>query len=295
MLLYLLARIFQLNILKEQFTHIQPKHPLLAPHIAYYYFHQTATANFNRTFTYYPNYRVALNVFQGSSIQWNKQTRFTLPSSATKQSSILTFSTQSSREVEMKGIINKLGIIFEPMGFNHFIDVPLNHLIKDTINDFDYYGPSFWQMTAAVFAARTIEAKRDLLDAFFLRHYQPFQLKELLFVTEQIMALSGIVSVNDFAKQLNISRKTLLRLFNRHLAHNVKGFSSLVKFRNALQLYKKHRGQLNLTQLAYESQYYDQSNFIKHIYAFTGLTPKELFYQQKDIGGEHTLWTAKDY
>ena len=148
-------------------------------------------------------------------------------------------------------------------------------------------------MTAAVFASTTIEAKRDLLDAFFLRHYQPFQLVELLIVIEQTMALNGIISVSDFAKNLNISQKTVLRLFHRHLAHSVKGFSSLVKFRNALQLYKKHPGQLNLTQLAYESQYYGQSNFIKHIQAFTGLTPKQLFYQQKDIGGQHTFWTAK--
>ena len=273
-----------MDTLKEQFTSIQPKHPLLLPHIAYYYFHQTFDDNFNRTFTYYPNYRVALNVFQQSSIQWNKQRRCTLPSSLSKQSSILTFSTQSSREVMMQGRINKLGIIFEPMGFNHFINVPLHQLIQETITNFDYYGPTFWQMTEAVFAASTIEAKRD---------YQPFQLTELLWATQQIMELNGNISVNDFALKLKISRKTLLRLFNRHLVHNVKGFSSLVKFRNALQYYKKHQGQLNLTQLAYESQYYDQSNFIKHVQAFTGLTPKKLFYQQKDIGGQHTFWTAK--
>jgi len=282
-----------LDTLKEQFTSIQPKHPLLRSHIAYYYFHQTFDDDFRRTFTYYPNYRVALNVFQHSTIQWNQQKRFTLPNSPSEQSSILTFSTQSSREVTMLGQINKLGIIFEPMGFNHFIDVPLHKLVQDTITNFDYYGPTFWQMTAAVFDTSSIETKRNLLDAFFLRHYQPFQLTELTWVTEQIMHLNGIVSVNDFAKKLHISRKTLLRLFNRHLAHNVKGFSSLVKFRNALQLYKKHQGQLNLTQLAYESQYYDQSAFIKNIQSFTGLTPKKLFYQQKDIGGQHTLWTAK--
>lgn len=282
-----------MNTLKEQFKSIQPKHSLLQPHIAYYYFHQTFEADFRRNFTYYPNYRVALNVFQNSAIQWNNSKRFTLPTKKTKQSSILTYSTQSSREVAMQGRINKLGVIFEPMGFNHFIDVPLHKLVQNTITEFDYYGPTFWQMTEAVFAAPTIEHKRDLLDAFFLRHYQPFEVAELIFVTQQIMDLNGIISVNDFAKKLNISRKTLLRLFNRHLAHNVKGFASLVKFRNALQLYKKHQGQLNLTQLAYESQYYDQSAFIKNIQSFTGLTPKKLFYQQKDIGGQHTFWTAK--
>lgn len=282
-----------MDLQQETFTTIPPKHPMLQKHIAYYYFHQTFNTDFNRNFTYYPNYRVALNVFQQSNIVWNATKRFTLPNLTKKQNAIITFSTQSRREVEMKGSINKLGIIFEPMGFNHFIDVPLHQIIKDTISDFDYYGPTFWQMTQAVFETATINEKRDLLDAFFLRHYQPFQLEELLLLTEQIMDFNGNLTVNKMAKDLNISRKTLLRLFRKHLAHNVKGFINLVKFRNALHLYKKHKGQLNLTQLAYESEYYDQSAFIKNIQSFTGLTPKNLFYQLNDIGGQHTVWTAK--
>lgn len=277
----------------EQFESIQPNQPLLQGHIAYYYFHQTFEDDFRRTFTYYPNYRVALNVFQHSTIQWKGNKRFTLPDKQKKQSAILTFSTQNSREVEMNGRINKIGIIFEPMGFNNFIDIPLQQLIKATINNFDFYGPTFWQMTEKVFATSCILKKRNLLDTFFLRNYQPFSLAELSSVTQEIMHNNGMVSVAELAKSLNISRKTLLRLFNKHMAHNIRGFSNLVKFRNALQLYKERKGQLNLTQLAYESQYYDQSSFIKNIQAFTGLTPKKLFYQQKDIGGQHTFWTAK--
>jgi len=83
-----------------------------------------------------------------------------------------------------------------------------------------------------------------------------------------------------------------LRLFNKHLALHFRGFSNLVKFRKTLQLKKQYGTQLTLTQLAYESQFCDQSALIKNIKAFTGLTPKQLFYKGKDIGGKHTLWTA---
>ncbi|MEM1121778.1 MAG: helix-turn-helix domain-containing protein [Bacteroidota bacterium] len=277
----------------EQFTSIQPHHPLLRQHIAYYYFHQTFDDHFRKTFTYYPNYRIALNVFQHATIQWNNQKRFTLPDRQKAQSAILTFSTQKSREVAMQGCVHKIGIIFEPMGFNHFIDVPLQQLIPDTINHFDYYGPTFWEMTAAVFATPSLIEKRNLLDAFFLSHFQPFILEELTLITNEIMHNGGSISVARTAKNLGVSRKTLLRLFQKHMAHNIRGFSNLVRFRKALQLYKAQKGQLNLTQLAYAGQYYDQSDFIKNIQAFTGLTPKQLFYQLPDIGGEHTFWTTK--
>ena len=282
-----------MDLTKEQFTSIRPQHLLLRKHIAYYYFHQTFSENFRRTFTYYPNYQVALNVFQSSDINWDKNRRYTLPSTSQKQNAIITFTTQSSREVVMKGRINKIGIIFEPLGFNHFIDRPLREIIKDTITRFDYYDASFEEMTKLVFEAKTIQQKRDLLDAFFLGHYQPFPIEELQLATQQIKNLKTNVTVNDLANEYNISRKTLLRLFNKHLVHNIRGFSNLVKFRNALQLFKQNKGQIKFTQMAYESQFYDQSAFIKNIKSFTGLTPKNLFYRLNDIGGQHTLWTAK--
>jgi len=283
-----------LNWKEEQFDTIQPKKLLLQPHIAYYYFHQTFKKDFQRVFTYYPNYHVALNVFRRSDIQWKKNKRFTLPNPSKRHTAILTFSKQGSREVYMNGCIEKIGVIFKPLGFNHFINVPIGRLIQETITPFDYYDFTFNEVTERVFEATTLSEKRDLLDDFFLRHYQVFPMEELQMAVAEIMKKNGQCVVDDLAKSLNMSRKTLLRQFNKYLGLHMRGFSNLVRFRNTLQLYKKQKGNINLTQLAHEAQYYDQANFIKSIRAFTGLTPKKLFYQQREIGGQNTFWTAKN-
>ncbi|MEM8523405.1 MAG: helix-turn-helix domain-containing protein [Bacteroidota bacterium] len=279
---------------QEQFDTIQPQKLLLQPHIAYYYFHQTFKEDFQRVFTYYPNYHVALNIFRHSNIQWKKDKRCTLPDPSKRHTAILTFSTQGSRDVCMNGCIQKIGVIFRPLGFNHFIDVPLGNLIQDTITSFDYYDSSFNEVVDRVFEAATLPEKRDLLDNFFLEHYHPIALEELQIAVSKIMKENGQCIVDDLAKSLNLNRKTLLRHFNKHLGLHIRGFSNLVRFRNALQLYKKQKGNINLTQLAHEAQYYDQADFIKNIRAFTGLTPKKLFYQQREIGGQNTFWTSKN-
>jgi len=181
---------------KEQFYSIQPKHLVLQQHIAYYYFHQTFSDDFRRVFTYYPNYRMALNVFQHSDIHWNSNRRFTIPNPSTPHNSILTYSTQFRREVVMRGRINKIGIIFEPLGFNHFIDLPLQQVLKDTINSFDYYGAAFQLATQQVFESDNLEQKRDMLDAFFIQYYRPFPIEEILFSIQQILDAGGAIALS---------------------------------------------------------------------------------------------------
>lgn len=277
----------------EKFSSIQPQMPLLQKHIAYYYFQQTLEDTFSRTFSYYPNHQVALNVFQGAEIKWNKNQRFTLPIKHQKPTAIITLSTQKRRQVVAKGKFNKIGIIFEPLGFSHFIDQPLYRIIKETINPFDYYDASFTKVIDQVFQADSLVKKRDLLDAFFIRQYTPIAIAELSLAVQKIIQTNGHITLNELALQYRISRKTLLRLFQKHMGQHVRGFSNLVKFRNALSLYKRHQYQMNLTQLAYECQFNDQSAFIKNIKAFTGLTPSKLFLGQNDIGGKHTVWTTE--
>ncbi len=278
---------------KEQFITIKPKNPLLSSHITYYYFHKTFDGRFKRTFTYYPNYRLALNVFENSDIEWDHSKRYTLPSSTKKHTSILTFSTSKSRDVEMVGYVNKIGIIFEPLGINHFIDLPLKKILNSTIVSFNYFDDYFNEAADKVFQENNTLIKRNILDAFFVEKYRPFQNTLLVEAVQKIIQAKGNIQANDLANDLKIHRRTLLRLFDKHLSLNIQSFLSLVKFRNALALYKKTNGKVNLTQLAYDSQYYDQSSFIKHVRSFTGVTPKKLLSSFYDMGDELTLWTLK--
>lgn len=278
----------------EGFNTIRPRDRLLSEHIAYYYFHETYSEDFERTFTYYPNYRVALNVFKNSQIKWDGKKRYTLPSDQAQLNSIVTFTTKTSREVVMKGKINKIGVIFKPLGLNHFINQPISDLLTGTISHFENFNFNEREQLEGVFQKKDFIKKRDVLDQLFRDRYVGFDEKVMVTAVKDVLSKGGEISVQELADDLEISRKTLLRLFNKHICCSVKGFAQLIKFRNALNTYKNQTGDISLTELAYQNQYYDQSSFIKHVNAVTGINPSKLFLELNDFADENTIWTLKD-
>lgn len=97
--------------------------------------------------------------------------------------------------------------------------------------------------------------------------------------------------VKDMASDLNISRKTLLRKFKSYLGVTPSEFITLIKFRNALHLYNTNS---KLTKIAYDSNYYDQSHFIKNYQSLVGKSPKSIFSSLSKLGENNTLWTKVD-
>ena len=121
--------------------------------------------------------------------------------------------------------------------------------------------------------------KRDLLDAYLCRQYIGFEEERLTSSVQHILASNGEISIQDLSQKLQISRKTLLRLFQKHLAYSPSEYKSIVKFRQALNAYHRGTRKPSLAALAHEAQYYDQSDFNAHVKGKTGLTPRQLFAQ----------------
>jgi AraC-like DNA-binding protein len=183
----------------------------------------------------------------------------------------------------MQGAFNKLSIVFHPLGFNHFIDSALSHYAQDHFSFFNAFGPDFEQLLEAVFEASDMGGKRDLLDEFFLSRLSGFSESRLSYALERILATSGQVPVGQLASELDISRKTLFRMFKQHLAYAPSEYRSIVKFRKVLNAYQDSKKKPNLSSLAYAASYYDQSDLNFHFRSKTGQTPAQLFAGLKTV------------
>ena len=95
--------------------------------------------------------------------------------------------------------------------------------------------------------------------------------------------------VQEIAEELGISRRTLLRNFQKHLFYTPEEYMSVIKFRRALLYYQKQKDAPNLTQIALDSGYYDQPEFSKQLKNRSGLSPKELF-SQLEIMDDVLFW-----
>ncbi len=90
-------------------------------------------------------------------------------------------------------------------------------------------------------------------------------------------------SVKSIIKAYKLSDRHLRRLSNDYLGMNTEDFLLYRKYlKSLLQL---HDTKKSLTEIAYLSEYYDQSHFIREFKAFTGLTPGEYHKNMSGLPG----------
>ncbi len=277
----------------EHYRSIKPVNIELQKYIAYYYFDYSLKTDTKKEYIFYPHYRNALTVYKNSKISFGEN------------SSNVTYDLNAGYEIIYTGIhlhsrmgkietpFQKIGIVFQPLGLNNFIKEPLNKIVdKSPKPNFDYFGDSFQMILNKVFETDDVQKKVHALDTFFIKKLYPFQERRLIKAIDLIF--NQDLSVQELSEVLNMNRKTLFRLFKKHLNCSPKEFITIVKFRKALNLYQSEEHKPQLTELAYTNDYYDQSDFIKNFKKVTGFNPKKFFSNISHLGSQDTFWTVMD-
>ena len=96
-------------------------------------------------------------------------------------------------------------------------------------------------------------------------------------VTSTVRALSeskGSASIHSILKSEPSKRRSLERMFSKQVGISPKQLGRIIRLQAALKMMLNNEGE-NLTQIAYENEYYDQAHFIKDFKDFSGVNPKE--------------------
>lgn len=93
---------------------------------------------------------------------------------------------------------------------------------------------------------------------------------------DTIFNANGKFSVNEFSERNNINRRQLARKFSSAIGLSPKQLAKTIRIQTILKVLLNEKIK-SFTDLAYESEYFDQAHFIKDFKEFTGLTPKEFF------------------
>lgn len=275
-------------------TH-QPLSEHLQQFISYYYFQDSGDVTRPFKFSFYPHFENALTIYKGSKVELLSD--YHSKASPSDDDYFFTYS-QSLKYACLSEIhppFSKIGIVFKPLGLNHFIDGDLGNKIDIPFSlEFDVFRDSITPTLDKVFDAADIQEKAKFLDDYFSAAFVGFDEERMKKAVSLIMKMDEKLSVQELADQLGISRKTLLRLFQNHLKCSVKDYISLVQFRKALHLYQSSDEKPRLIQLTHEASYYDQSDFIHHFKKITGVNPKKFFSHITEIGSHRTIWELKD-
>lgn len=138
-------------------------------------------------------------------------------------------------------------------------------------------GAAGGELTDKMIEASSNEERVIVMSDFLSRKLSAssHELPPLFRSVHRILDASGAISVSELAENFSISKRQFERRFKEFAGLPPKLYSRVIRFQAATK--HKFEGNRDLTAIAYESGYYDQSHFISDFKEFSGYTPKEYF------------------
>lgn len=277
---------------QNEFITRKPNIQFLNKYISYYYFHRSFSDSLETSFIYYPGIKNALTIYKGANAAYGIDFSRVVPDKRNDFIFIYSGIQKQARKAYITSPFDKIGIVFNQLGINHFISIPLSTALSHPVDkSFHYFDNDLKNYCSKIYEESDYDRKTELLDQFFKTKYNNFEEPILKKCVQEIINTSGKLTVKDLSLKFHVSRKTLLRLFQTHMACSIKDYIDIVRFRKAMNEYILLNRSVSLTEMALSNGYYDQSHFINHFKKFTGINPKLLFKNIRHVGKEGTFWT----
>ena len=181
-------------------------------------------------------------------------------------------------EIAPTGVTDIFSVRFHPGGFIPFSSYQIKEMENKAVPLNQLFGDEGVLLETTMLQITDIGEKIQKVEEFLLdRLSRP---ETLDMVTKRSLALilemNGQLSVDDLSDQLIINRRNLERKFSDKIGLSPKELSRMIRIQSVLSSLISNNYE-NLTDIAYEFNYFDQAHFIRDFKDFTGLTPKKFF------------------
>lgn len=179
--------------------------------------------------------------------------------------------------IEPTGYVNTFAIRFYPYGFANFISMPIKNLAnKETSIDLLFGKKTANELEQKIIHAKDSSERIEIIENFLLnRLNEKSTINNIVKTTiDALLATNGSASINEILKEDLSKRRQLERNFIKQIGVSPKQLGKVIRLQTALKMLLNKKTE-NLTEIAYESEYFDQAHFIKDFKEFTGLNPKE--------------------
>ncbi len=180
-------------------------------------------------------------------------------------------------DVSLSGKTGMILIVFKPHGIKSFFNMPITEILNENISLQNLANNEVNELEDKLLNARNNTQRIIHLESFLterLTHNNDFQRIE--YAIELIENSKGQIKTHDIAIEVCLGIKQFERVFSKNVGINPKKYASIVRLKNVIQLKRKHNN-INMSQLAYDSGFFDHAHFIHDFKGFTGLSPKEFF------------------
>lgn len=248
----------------------RPLNDGLSKYIEGYYFISPSKTSKPLHYWTFPNNFFIVSVSKDIEIEM-QESKFVIKPSA-QQNIIANYVTRYTAPIEIfcDGAVNEITIYFKPLGINRFVDDSHALLKKKSEKDFNPF-PDFLSGMQQIFEEQDRNLQREQLEQYWLSKLNSNELG----LMESILAdVEADLKIDDIAQGRGFSRQYLNKIFTKNIGKSAAEYRKIHRFRKTVT---KQRETKNLTELSYDSLFYDQSHLVKDFKQLTHVNPHAFF------------------
>lgn len=194
-----------------------------------------------------------------------------------KNSHLVGFSTSKVYLIP-KPNVQAISIRFNPGCLSAFKLGNMEEFTNKTIDAKELFGNDFISLEEKLYNTKSIHLKINLIQKFLVsRLFTDVNHNKFIDLIK-----NEYLQKNSFELKTNADYKKSERLFKKYMGTTPKTFQQIVKFNYATKLIKEF-SKPNLTQVAYLSDYHDQSHFVKKFKEYSGMTPLQYYKTNSEL------------
>lgn len=196
---------------------------------------------------------------------------------------------QTTRFTEHKAINNfhNIGVYFQPTALKSIFGIDADELTNQHIGINELTKTN---ITDQLLNTTSTDQRIKLLSSFLVQkiEHREAESQKVNFAIDQ---LKKGVSLPSIQNELKLSERSIERFFKQHVGISPKLFARISRFQSALENIRQFEFE-KLTDIAYQSDYFDQSHFIRDFKDFAGTTPKEYIKKACEHLENYVQWNV---
>jgi AraC-like DNA-binding protein len=184
-----------------------------------------------------------------------------------------------------------LGVAFTARGSFPWLGERMDGLSDRIIALADALGDGALALRERLLNTASLEARFKVVERWLIARLKPRTIVHpaVRWAVDRLAATGGRVAIEDLATQTGFTRKHLGTLFQQQVGLSPKSLARIHRFRGALDMLNRGRGEVPWTELAEHCGFYDQSHLISEFRRFTGFSPTELARRDRPDNGSIVL------
>lgn len=189
---------------------------------------------------------------------------------------------------QYQGDIKEICIYFKPLGLNAFLKEQLasySHSYFDPFVPFSDYENEMKKILNTENKTLLVERLEKYWLSKTIGFHHPFLSKAISKIEE-----NPKLTTLELANEFNVSQKTLISQFKKHLCKTPSEYKKILRFRKALTEMQESNKKTKLTELSYIVDFFDQSHMVSNFKSLTGYAPKTFFKNLTTIEKSTIQW-----